>query len=654
MRYAEKKYRQDKTNEIKHNEFRRLRQFKCELVTRTKAFYYMKKLNECGKDSSKIYGQLNILLGKNKKSNILPSGKLSLPLANDFKNFFIDKIDEIMRGFDNCNNAEVIFSIPDFPLNTMYVLAPVTIEQIFTFIKKMNKTFCRNDAFDIKTFDSEQLEKIAEYFCDLVNCSFKSGVFPECEKLAFVRPMLKKDSDPDILTSYRPLYNTSFLSKVMEYACLQQLLKHLNNFDCLPQFQSAYRQFHSVETALCRVYNDLICNKAEGKCSILVLLDLSAAFDTVDHHTLLCDLENLGITGFALSWFKTYLTDRNFKVVVNDEESEIGNMKYGVPQGTILGPVLFIIYTLTLQYMLKYYNVTYHFYADDTQIYFKLDSKDQSISKLNSVLNAVQTWMFKRKLKLNKDKTNIMVVGNPLQLRNIDFPSILKLDQTDINLSKKLKNLGVIFDENLTLKYQVAAVKKKAIGGLINIAKISKFIDRESKLKLVHSLILTQIDFCNALLYGLPNTDLHGLQMILNAAVRIIMNMPRYSTDRITPRAIELHFLPVKARIEYKICLLAHKSLLSGEPRYLKNLLQPVPISSLRSSASNRLIEPFLSRQITQERAFGHCAPRLYNQLPYELRNIDDLSTFKKKLKTYLFGRAYDMESLDTRHEYKV
>ena len=145
--------------------------------------------------------------------------------------------------------------------------------------------------------------------------------------------MLKKYNDPDILNSHQSLHNTSFLSKVMEYACLQQLLKHLNNFDCLPQFQSAYRQFHSVETALCRVYNDLICNKADGKCSILILLDLSAAFDTVDHHTLLCDLENLGITGFALSWFKTYLTDRNFKVIVKDEESKIGIMKYSVPQG---------------------------------------------------------------------------------------------------------------------------------------------------------------------------------------------------------------------------------------------------------------------------------------------------------------------------------
>ena len=123
------------------------------------------------------------------------------------------------------------------------------------------------------------------------------------------------------------------------------------------------------------------------------------------------------------------------------------------------------------------------------------------------------------------------------------------------------------------------------------------------------------------MLYGLPNTDLHGLQIILNAAVRIVVNRHRYSTDRIAPRAIELYLLPAKARIEYKICLLAHES----------ELLQPVPISSVRSSAFNRLIELILPRQITQKRSFGHGAPRLYNQLPYELRTIVDLSTFKKK-----------------------
>ena len=238
----------------------------------------------------------------------------------------------------------------------------------------------------------------------------------------------------------------------------------------------------------------------------------------------------------------------------------------------------YIVYYLYVKYSIyvERLKCIYHIYADDAKIYFKLESKDQSVSKLNTVLDAVQTWMFKRKLKLNKEKNNIIVVGNPLQKRNIDLPLNLKLDRTDINLSTKLKNPGILLDENSTLKNQIAAVKNKRIGGFINFSKISKFIDRESKLKLVNALILTQIDFYNALRYGPPNTDLNVLQMKLNAAVITFVNMARYSTDRITPRTIEMHFMPVKARIEFKICLLAHKSSLSSERRYIKNLLHKI------------------------------------------------------------------------------
>ena len=142
--------------------------------------------------------------------------------------------------------------------------------------------------------------------------------------------------------------------------------------------------------------------------------------------------------------------------------------------------------------------------------------------------------------------------------------------------------------------------------------------------------------------------------MFLNVAVRIFVNMPKYGTDRVTPRTIELHFLPVKARIEYKICLPAHNSLLSGGPRYIKKPSQAVHISSLRSSTSNRLIEPFLSRKFTQERSFGHCAPRLYIQLQFELRHIDDLCTFEEKLQNYLFEKAFEWENFVIKSYYKV
>ena len=200
--------------------------------------------------------------------------------------------------------------------------------------------------------------------------------------------------------------------------------------------------------------NDLICNKAVGRCSKLVLLDLSAAFDTVDHHTLVWDLEILVYQDLHYLGSKTYLTNKIFKGIVNDEESEQGNMKYGVPQGKIRGPVLFIIYTLTLHYMTNYYNPSYYFYAGDTLLYFKLYSIDQCLSKLNTALIAAWTWMFKRKMKLDKEKTNIMVVGNHLQLRNIGLHSNFKLDQTDINLSTKLRSLGVVL-----MKVQLSSIK---------------------------------------------------------------------------------------------------------------------------------------------------------------------------------------------------
>ena len=147
-------------------------------------------------------------------------------------------------------------------------------------------------------------------------------------------------------------------------------------------------------------------------------------------------------------------------------------------------------------------------------------------------------------------------------MKTVDLPWDIKLDQSDNKLSAKLSNLGVVFDEKFTLMYQVAAIKKKSVGGLIVNAKISMFIHREYKLRVMHCLIQSKNDFGNDLLYGLPNRDLHGLQTILNGAERVIVNLPGYSTDKVPPRAIELHFLPVKPRKEFHISLLAHKSLL--------------------------------------------------------------------------------------------
>lgn len=410
------------------------------------------------------------------------------------------------------------------------------------------------------------------FFSEIINKSFETGTFPESEKFAYVRPLIKASKNPSDISSFRPLYNTSFLSKLLENVALQQLECHLTRLHYLPKFQSAYRKFHSVESAVCRIYNDLVINRAAGSCSILILLDLSAAFDTVDHSILLNDLEVLGLSGLVLEWFKSYLTDRCFKVIIGKETSELGKIKTGVPQGSVLGPILFTIYTAELSYLLEDMDVSFHSYADDTQIYFKVS--DSSLDKIKSVVEKVQNWMSRRKLKLNTDKTEIIIIGSEYQLQNLNFPAFCNLNNDKITFKNDVRNLGVIFDKNLSMKNHLKNIKSSVVGNIINISRISKYLDKPSMMKLFHGLVLSKIDFCNSIFYDLPDYELRSLQLLINSAVRLVIGLPRFSRDHISPYLIDLHILPIKARIEYKICLLTFNALRYGEPKYLSELLK--------------------------------------------------------------------------------
>ena len=597
--------------------------------------------------------ELNCILGRKNASDTLPVHTSNVDLANKFKDYFIDKIDNINENFPDSLGSYNYTA--ELPVKIFDKFSPITDENVTELISQMNKTHCQNDPIDVRGLDFNKFPDIFSYYCDIINLSFQTGKFPEEEKFAYVRPLIKKGGDPDKLASYRPLYNTSFLSKLIEIAMLNQLISHMDGFHNLPSFQSAYRNAHSVESALCRVYNDLVKTKANGDCSMLILLDLSSAFDTIDHILLLDELELMGIRGSALNLIRSYLSNRGFCVTIENDVSEVGFMKSGVPQGTIMGPFLFIIYTASLQYVLESLGVSYHLYADDTQIYFKITDKHADTDKLNQISSTINEWMMSRKLKLNLGKTDIMIIGSEAKLTEFDFEAELMFGESGVQRSTKLNNLGVIFDEHLLMKQQLNNSKKKAICALINIAKISTFTNRIHRTQLVHSLVLSQLDYCNSLYYGIPNQDLNTMQMIINSAARIIVGMPRYSRERITPVCIDLHFLPIKARVEYKICLLAFKALFLDEPKYLADLLKPYATSSALELRSNgRLDEPFITRAASISRCFEYCAPRLFNSLPQDVKGQVTINSFKKKLKTHLFSKSYNLSTLTTHTEYST
>ena len=217
-------------------------------------------------------------------------------------------------------------------------------------------------------------------------------------KTAIVKPLLKKPSlDQDDLINYRPVSSLSFLFKVAEKLVLSQLSEYLNANQLFSPVQSACRQNHSIKTALVKIVNDLLPAHDDGKVSILTLLDLSATFDTIDHNVLLNRLEHaFSITGTALSWIRSYLSDRDQTVVVNGLKSEPFRLPYGVPHGSVLGPILFVLYTKPLDDIFDRHSVCHHSFADDTQMQnssSSLDQLDTTISAMQECVSDVESCM---------------------------------------------------------------------------------------------------------------------------------------------------------------------------------------------------------------------------------------------------------------------
>ena len=211
----------------------------------------------------------------------------------------------------------------------------------------------------------------------------------------------KTGLDCEVLKNYRPISNLSFLSKIIEKIISVRILQHITDNDIIDGFQSAYKTCHSCETALLCVYNDIVITIGKGNVSFLVLLDLSAAFDTIDHDNLFMILERfVGISGSALQLIKSYFSGRTQRVVIDGILSDFANLVCGVPQGSVLGPMKFCLYLLPLCAILKKHNIGYHIYADDTQLYISFNSKEPltSLTKLNNCIPDIRVWMIKNKL----------------------------------------------------------------------------------------------------------------------------------------------------------------------------------------------------------------------------------------------------------------
>ena len=351
------------------------------------------------------------------------------------------------------------------------------------------------------------------------------------------------------------------------------------------------------------------------------------------------NMQKYGIKSTALSWFSSYFSSRKQHVKIGCFTSNDVQMDSGCPQGSVIGPIGYNLYTAPLAHILDGHGVRYHKYADDLQVYLDstVDNIPEAKAKLEQCLAHVRQWMLRWHLKINDEKTEFLLFRN----RQTTIPTgiTLRLGDNIISLSSDVRNLGVILDPHLSRENHVSLVVRSCNFALFRLGRIRQYITQSACKKAVHALVLIRLDYCNSLLVDLPAALLHKLQRLQNRAARIVL-LPRADRNVIihaTPLLQELSWLPIKLRIMFKVCCLVHKCQHSRAPLYLCELIQAqVRPGSLRQPRNNDLFIPRTSRRIGST-SFAVAAPTMWNQLPIHLKQENELFRFRKNLKTFLW-----------------
>ena len=379
----------------------------------------------------------------------------------------------------------------------------------------------------------------------------------------------------------------------------------------------------------------------DGRVTALTLIDHSAAFDTIDHTILLRRLGNwFGVSGKALDWFKSYLTGRSQRIKLGNCLSSRSDLSFGVPQGSVPGPLLFTLYTTPLSSLVSGHAISHHLYADDSQLYVSFSSGDSAAapSDLQSCLASVQSWMSTNKLKLNPDKTEFLLIGNERQRSKYLSMFPIELLGVETYPAKSARNFGVIFDKNFNFRSHISAICSSCIYHIRDLRRIRRHLDLDSAKLLTNAVVSSRFDYSNSLLSGIAETDLTKLQRVSNHLACVFTKSPPFT--RSVPLLRSLYWLPVNYRVHFKICCVTYTALHEKHPVYLRSLIATsLPSRSLRS---NRVITLSIPRKKTNTgaRAFSSCAPSFWNNLPLSVRSATSVATFRRRLKTYLFDLA--------------
>ena len=405
--------------------------------------------------------------------------------------------------------------------------------------------------------------------------------------------------------NYRPVSNLCFIAKILEKHVLSKVSSYLISHNLYNTCQSAYRPGHSTETALLEVVNDLFLSLNKGNISVLALLDFSSAFDTIDHPILVHRLHaDFGFTDAVLQWFSSYLTDRTHYVSLSNHCSAFTHVHSGVHQGSFLGPMLFTMYVKPLSAIIDSHSIIHHSFADDLQLQMSAppDRLSELLHSMLSCLSDGKAWATANMLKLNDNKTELMLVTSKRTKHLHSLPTSTTIYNAQIPIKKSVKNLGFTLDCHLTMNAHVSNIARTCYFELCRLASIRRFLTSTATATHVSAFVLSRIDYCNSLLFGSTHDVTSHLQRIQNCAARVCLCLPTSSS--ITIHLKSLHWLPVKVRRTYKIACLCYHCHSSTAPSYVTGMLHRKPLKT-RNTLSSSYTMPLLNRPADSKATLG-------------------------------------------------
>ena len=536
------------------------------------------------------------------------------PTIANFFNQYFSKIALELESQMPTSDIDPINYVPI--IRNSFFLSPVCVDETKLIIKNLKNTRNGINSLPVKLFKI-YLDVFAPIVTEIANISFTTGKFPEILKSASVTPIHKKD-DKRFTSNYRPIVNLHFMSKILEKLIYARVVGFFDRYCILSRYQFGFRKLKSTEDAII-LFLDYVYDAIDaGEHCIAVFVDFMKAFDTVHHGILLAKLQCYGIRGVPLELFRSYLLNRRHVTRIGNVCSDERILNIGVPQGSVLGPLLFLVYINDLHRVCPEMSIV--LYADDTTIVYHDESYSNLIERCNGGLVMFRQWAISNRLSLNVSKTCYMVFTNRNHL--VSNQDIL-YGTSVLARVDNFKFLGIILDERLRFDKHIKLICDKSSKCIGMVYRLREVVPRKVLLMLYNALFFPYISYCN-LIWGFTyQCHLNPLILLQKRLIRLICNESFLAHTN--PLFLDKRILKIPDVIEYRLLTYVFKNM---DTLYSANF---------HSYNTRRVLDlrPNFHRTVMTQRSINYVGPTHWNRLPVELKCIQRLSSFKYHVRNY-------------------